>query len=84
MNSKKSGRRQFLKNSAALAGLAAGAIMPAGATPPESEQLSSCMRMASGPISKAGQEKENTSGPRRAKVARGTTVFETRFNTSWA
>ncbi len=84
MNSNKSGRRQFLKNGAALAGLAAGAITPAGATPPASEKLSSYMRMASGPTSKAGHEKENTYGPRRAKVARATTVFETRFNTSWA
>ena len=48
------------------------------------KQLSSYMRMASGPISKAGQEKENTYGPRRAKVARATTVFETQFNTSRA
>lgn len=39
MNSKKSGRRQFLKNSAALAGLAAGAITPASATPPASETV---------------------------------------------
>ena len=39
MNSKQSGRRQFLKNSAALAGLAAGAITPAGATPPASESV---------------------------------------------
>src|SRR6202163_1069913 len=39
MNSKKSGRRQFLKNGAALAGLAAGAITPAGATPPASESV---------------------------------------------
>jgi sulfane dehydrogenase subunit SoxC len=39
MNSKRPGRRQFLKNSAALAGLAAGAITPAGATPPASESV---------------------------------------------
>src|ERR1700680_1101249 len=39
MNSHKSGRRQFLKNGAALAGLAAGAITPAGATPPASESV---------------------------------------------
>jgi sulfane dehydrogenase subunit SoxC len=39
MNSKQSGRRQFLKNGAALAGLAAGAITPAGATPPASESV---------------------------------------------
>ena len=39
MNSKQSGRRQFLKNGAALAGLAAGTITPAGATPPASESV---------------------------------------------
>jgi len=39
MISKRSGRRQFLKNSAALAGLAAGAITPVGATPPGSESI---------------------------------------------
>jgi sulfane dehydrogenase subunit SoxC len=39
MNPKESGRRQFLKNSAALAGLAATAISPAGATPPASESV---------------------------------------------
>jgi sulfane dehydrogenase subunit SoxC len=39
MNSKRPGRRQFLKNSAALAGLAAGAITPAGATPAAPETV---------------------------------------------
>jgi sulfane dehydrogenase subunit SoxC len=39
MNPKESGRRQFLKNSAALAGLAATATSPAGATPPASESV---------------------------------------------
>jgi len=83
MNSKQSGRRQFLKNGAALAGLAAGTITPAGRHQRPS-QLNSCMPMVSGPISKAGQEKENTYGPRVGPVAHVTTVFERRFNTSWA
>lgn len=33
MNTEQSGRRRFLKNSAVLAGLAAGAVRPAGASP---------------------------------------------------
>jgi sulfane dehydrogenase subunit SoxC len=39
MNPKLPGRRQFLKNGAALAGLAVGAITPAGATPPTTESI---------------------------------------------
>ena len=39
MNSKESGRRRFLKNSAALAGLAVGAIQPADGQSGGSEKL---------------------------------------------
>ncbi len=39
MNSKQSGRRQFLKNGAALAGLAAGARVPVNAATPATESV---------------------------------------------